>query len=199
MTAPALPTTITADQLGLRIPRGCVGRSGDGFLAARVADSAFAMLPAREGRRISRPAGASAGRSPNGSTPTSTAIRASSPTRPPSARRWRRMPSNSAKRVRSAAATSPPRRDTRWGPSFRARPSMRKALRAPHSTAGHGGFHLSAERNRSVHSMLRARGGWYEEDEGWAIVAITFPNLFTSYERRCAERTIRDVGPTPGR
>jgi hypothetical protein len=26
-------------------------------------------------------------------------------------------------------------------------------------------------------------------------VAITFPNLFTSYERRCAERTIRDSWP----
>ncbi|MGX1325473.1 hypothetical protein ACVMFA_007347 [Bradyrhizobium liaoningense] len=25
----------------------------------------------------------------------------------------------------------------------------------------------------------------YKEDEGWAIVAITFPHLFTSYERRC--------------
>ena len=35
----------------------------------------------------------------------------------------------------------------------------------------------------------------YKEDEGWSIVAITFPNLFTSYERRCAERTIRDSWP----
>ena len=43
--------------------------------------------------------------------------------------------------------------------------------------------------------MLRARGGWYEEDEAWAIVAITFPHLFTSYERRCAERTIKDSWP----
>lgn len=78
---------------------------------------------------ISRPAGASAGRSPNGSSPTSTAVRATSPTRPPSARRWRRTPSTSARSVRSAAATSPPQR-TRLGAHRRARRSMRKASSA---------------------------------------------------------------------
>lgn len=64
-----------------------------------------------------------------------------------------------------------------------------------HSTAGHGGFHISADRNRKVHPLLRAEGGWYEEDEGWAAVAITFPHLFTAFERRCAERTIKDSWP----
>ena len=64
-----------------------------------------------------------------------------------------------------------------------------------HFTAGHGGFKLSAERNRRVHPMLRGRGGWYEEDAAWAIVAITFPELFTSFERRCAERTVKDYWP----
>lgn len=64
-----------------------------------------------------------------------------------------------------------------------------------HSTAGHGGFKLSAERNRKVHPMLRAAAGWYEEDECWAIVAITFPHLFTALERRYAERTIKDSWP----
>jgi hypothetical protein len=43
--------------------------------------------------------------------------------------------------------------------------------------------------------MLRSKGGWYEEDAEWAIVAITFPDLFTSFERRCAERTIKDSWP----
>lgn len=61
-----------------------------------------------------------------------------------------------------------------------------------HSTAGQGGFHLSAERNRTVHPLLRSKGGWYEEDAEWVIVAITFPQLFTAFERRCAERTIKD-------
>jgi hypothetical protein len=64
-----------------------------------------------------------------------------------------------------------------------------------HSTAGHGGFKLSTDRNRKIHSMLRAAGGWYEEDECWAIVAFTFPNLFTALERRYAERTIKDSWP----
>ena len=64
-----------------------------------------------------------------------------------------------------------------------------------HSTAGHGGFTLSGERNPQVHPLLRAHGGWYEEDECWAIVAITFPHLFTTLERRYAERIIKDTWP----
>lgn len=64
-----------------------------------------------------------------------------------------------------------------------------------HSTAGHGGFKLSAERNRQVHPTLRVTGGWYEEDAEWAIVAITFPHLFTAFERRGADRTIKDSWP----
>ncbi|WP_410489633.1 DUF7007 domain-containing protein [Agrobacterium tumefaciens] len=33
-----------------------------------------------------------------------------------------------------------------------------------HSTASHGGFRLSADRNRAVHPLLRADDGFYEED-----------------------------------
>lgn len=43
--------------------------------------------------------------------------------------------------------------------------------------------------------MLHAAGGWYEEDECWAIVALTFPHLFTALERRHAEQTIKDSWP----
>lgn len=43
--------------------------------------------------------------------------------------------------------------------------------------------------------MLRAADGFYEEDECWAIVAFTFPHLFTALERRHAERTIKDSWP----
>jgi hypothetical protein len=64
-----------------------------------------------------------------------------------------------------------------------------------HSTASHGGFHLDAEHNAKVHPGLRTRGGWYEEDCAWAAVAQAFPELFTDYERRCADRTIRDWYP----
>ena len=64
-----------------------------------------------------------------------------------------------------------------------------------HSTAGHGGFHLSADRNSKVHSLLRKVTPWYEEDCEWAIVALSFPELFTGYERSTAEKTIRNTWP----
>lgn len=64
-----------------------------------------------------------------------------------------------------------------------------------HSSAGHGGFHLSADRNGKVHPLLRKDTPWYEEDSEWAIVALSFPDLFTGYERSMAERTIRNTWP----
>lgn len=64
-----------------------------------------------------------------------------------------------------------------------------------HATAGHGGFHLSADRNRLVESALRKDSPWYEEDCEWAIVALTFPDFFTAYERKCADETIRHCWP----
>ena len=82
---------------------------------------------------------------------------------------------------------------TPWGPSQGG--TVYAEGITSHSTAGHGGFELSAERNREVHPVLRAAGGWYEEDECWAIVAITFQHLFTALERRHAEQTIKDSWP----
>lgn len=64
-----------------------------------------------------------------------------------------------------------------------------------HSTAGHGGFLLSPDRNRKVHQLIRVTGGTYEEDEAWAIVAFSFPHLFTAFERRAAEKTMKDSFP----
>ncbi len=64
-----------------------------------------------------------------------------------------------------------------------------------HSTAGHGGFHLSADRNAKIHPLLRKGTPWYEEDCEWAIVALSFPDLFTGYERAAAEKTIRNTWP----
>jgi len=64
-----------------------------------------------------------------------------------------------------------------------------------HMTSGHGGFHLSTERNAKVHPLLRKDMLWYEEDCEWAIVAISFPDLFTAYERSMAEKTIRNTWP----
>jgi hypothetical protein len=64
-----------------------------------------------------------------------------------------------------------------------------------HSTSGHGGFHLSPDRNRFVDASVRSEGGWYEEDCEWAIVAMTFPDVFTGYERRCAEEVAKNTFP----
>ena len=64
-----------------------------------------------------------------------------------------------------------------------------------HSTAGHGGFHLSDECNAQVHAMLRNDDGWYEEDAEWAKVAFTFPALFTAYERKHADQSLRNDYP----
>lgn len=64
-----------------------------------------------------------------------------------------------------------------------------------HATAGHGGFHLSSDRNLGVPSTLRNETCWYEEDVEWAVVAHTFPELFTGYERRTADETIRHNWP----
>jgi hypothetical protein len=64
-----------------------------------------------------------------------------------------------------------------------------------HNTAGHGGIHLSPDRNAKIHPLLRKDTPWYEEDCEWAIVAISFPELFTGYERSLAEKTIRNTWP----
>lgn len=62
-----------------------------------------------------------------------------------------------------------------------------------HMTSGHGGFHLSADRNAKVHPLLRKDTPWYEEDCEWAIVAVSFPDLFTAYERSMAEKIFRNT------
>lgn len=64
-----------------------------------------------------------------------------------------------------------------------------------HSTASHGGFHLDEERNALVHAAYRNADGWYEEDSQWSKVAAAFPHLFTDYERKCADETLRDGEP----
>lgn len=65
-----------------------------------------------------------------------------------------------------------------------------------HTTSGHGGFHLSFEHNGKVLEALRNASGWYEEDMEWAIVALTFPDVFTTFERTCADETLRNAWPS---
>lgn len=189
MTMPA-PSTIDVTP---GIPQVEYGRSADGFLVARVGDMAFAMLPARDGRhylatgwRIRRPIEEWSRSDFYGHAGELTDEAAFRARVVENAEHQREKRALGRREIRSTA-------NTPWGPSQGATVYAEGVV--SHSTAGHGGFHLSGERNRKVHSMLRAEGGWYEEDAAWAIVALSFPDLFTSFERRCAERTIKNSWP----
>lgn len=190
MTAFA-PNHQSEDTPGL--PGVSFARSADGIPVAMVGDIAFAMVPAGDGRhylatgwRIRRPIEEwtrSDFFGHSGALADEAAFRARVLENAEHQRETRAL---GRREARSSA-------NTPWGQSQGATFYAEDVV--CHSTAGHGGFHLSAARNRKVHPTLRAEGGWYEEDAAWAAVAITFPHLFTSFERRCAERTIKDSWP----
>lgn len=169
------------------------GRSADNMLVARVGDHAFAMAPGRDGKhflasgwRVGRPLeqwrrddfyGHS------GDLADAAAFRAKVLE---NAVHQREKSALGRRNIRLSA-------NTPWGPSQEA--TVYGEGVTCHSTAGHGGFHLSVDRNRGVHPMLRVQGGWYEEDAEWAIVALSFPHLFTTFERWHADRTVKDLWP----
>lgn len=181
------------DHETLRFPGVSFGRSADGWSVALVGEHAYAMIPARDGThylasgwRIRRPMPEWTRDdfySHHGELADEAAFRAAVLERAEHARQLRAL----GRRDAHATASTP------WGPSQGATFYAEDVVF--HSTAGHGGFHLSGARNANVHPMLRVAGGWYEEDEAWAIVAISFPHLFTAFERRCAERTVMDSWP----
>lgn len=169
------------------------GRSTEGLPLARVAETAFAMLPGRDGRhyfasgwKIDRPLEQwrrSDFHGLSGELTDEAAFRA----------RVFEQAEHRREREALCRVELQSRSQTPWGTSQGATRYAEGV--ESHSTAGHGGFQLSAGRNRMVHPLLRAEGGWYEEDCAWAIVAITFPDIFTRFERRCAERSVRDSWP----
>jgi hypothetical protein len=175
------------------LPGVSFGRSADGLPVALVGDTAFAMVPGRDGRqflatgwRIGRPIeqwrrNDFYGHSGELADESEFRARVAE-----NAEHQREKRALGRREIRSSA-------NTPWGPSQGA--TVYAEGVTAHSTAGHGGFHLSADRNRKVHAMLRAANGFYEEDEAWAIVAITFPKLFTGFERRSAECTVKDSYP----
>ena len=59
-----------------------------------------------------------------------------------------------------------------------------------YSTPSHGGIHVQPKDNEKIHPILQRSSGWYEEDCEWAAVAQAFPALFTDYEKRHADETI---------
>ncbi|MEO8669361.1 MAG: hypothetical protein ABI399_12650, partial [Bauldia sp.] len=182
-TSPASPEALDASGVSF-------GQSADGMLVALVGENAYAMAPGRDGRhylvsgwRIARPMAEWTGTDffgRGGDLADEDAFRAKILEQAEHQREKRGL----GRREIPGGAHTP------WGLSQGA--TVYAEGVTAHSTAGHGGFKLSAERNRQVHPMVRAVCGWYEEDEAWAIVAITFPNLFTALERRHAERSIKD-------
>ncbi|MEI2384738.1 hypothetical protein [Breoghania sp. JC706] len=64
-----------------------------------------------------------------------------------------------------------------------------------YSTPSHGGFKLSAERLAQMHTALREKDGWFEEDCAWAKVAFAFPEWFTDAQHEAAIRTLKDWCP----
>jgi hypothetical protein len=157
MTTPSLPTTMTDDSASV-FPDVEFGRSGDGFLAARVADTAFAMLPARDGRhylatgwRIGRPI-AEWKRSDfyghSGELADEAAFRAKIAE---NAEHQREKRARGRREITSTA-------NTPWGPSQGATVYAEGIV--CYSTAGHGGFHLSAERTAaSIRCCAREAAG----------------------------------------
>lgn len=59
------------------------------------------------------------------------------------------------------------------------------------STAGHGGLHLDAARNRRMPEYLRRRGGWYEEDCEWCLPCVVFEAEILASGDRCLSRAIQ--------
>lgn len=188
-SAPAIDDTIAS----AHFPEVEFGRTADGMLAASIGEHAFAMAPARDGKhylvtgwRILGPMREWTradlyGHS--GSLEDEAAFRSKVLEQ---AEHQREQQVLGRRHERSAAYTP-------WGTSQGATNYADGVLF--HATDSHGGFHLSCDRNRTVHATLRMGGGYYEEDEAWAIVAFTFPDLFTTFERGCAEKSIKDSYP----
>lgn len=182
--APRIPTSFAIPEFG---------QSADGLTVTRFGDAAFAMIPKREGGyflgsgwRLSKPF-AEWKRADfyghGGDIADEVAFRAF----------VQEQAEHQAEKAMFGRQEFRAHANTPWGAS-------QGAVRYGegvvfHSTSGHGGFHLSAERNAKVHPLLRDAGGWYEEDAAWAAVATAWPDLFTALERRQAEETLRHSWP----
>lgn len=169
------------------------GQSADGLTVARIGDLVFAMVVGRDGQyflssawRVLRPlADLTRGDfySHHGRIEDEPAFRA----------RMFEQAKHGRELLHLARRPARIHCNTPWGPSQGATIYAEGVV--SHTTAGHGGFKLSAERNARVHPMLGRDSGFYEEDAEWAIVALTFPDLFTVFERKCADKAIRDCWP----
>ena len=185
--------TALGDDTSLGFSGVLFSRSNDGFPVALIGDNAFAMVLGTDGRhylatgwRIARSLDEwtrSDFYGHSGELADEAAFRA-------------RVEEDALHQQQRAALDRreiSSRAHTPWGPSQGA--TVHADGVVFHSTASHGGFHLSPERNAKVHPMLRTANAWYEEDCHWAAVAHAFPELFTDFEMASAESTIRNWYP----
>jgi len=90
------------------------------------------------------------------------------------------------------------RKTTPWGPAQTADQIAPGIVL--YTTAGHGGFHLNAERNAQVRDEFKNGDafmeqrciGWYEEDCDAAIVIFTFPEFFAPEQYILAVETLKN-------
>ena len=82
---------------------------------------------------------------------------------------------------------------TPWGTADSSEKVAKGVMR--YDTPSHGGYHLSASANVLVHEAWRTAKGWYEEDCEWAIVAMTFPTLFSAESLAHAKETAKAYYP----
>ena len=174
-------------------PEVYYGRTGDGLFAALVSENAFAMIPAYNGEhylghawKLPLPISEwkqSSFYGHGGQLDGKAAFRARVEENAEHQRQLRRL----------ARRSIPARHATPWGLSDHATHYAEGIV--CHSTPSHGGFHLDPDRNARIHPHLRSADGFYEEDCCWAAVAQAFPDLFTDFEKRCAEETIRHWYP----
>lgn len=169
------------------------GVSSDGLFVARLGEAAFAMIPKRNGGyflgsgwRLSKSLSdwtRSDFFGHGGDVGDETAFRAL----------VHEQTEHQAEKAALGRRESRTAASTPWGPSQGAVCHGEGVVF--HTTAGHGGFHLSPERNAKVHPLLRNVAGYYEEDAAWSAVATAWPDLFTALERRQAEEALRHSWP----
>lgn len=83
--------------------------------------------------------------------------------------------------------------NTPWGP---AQDSKQHAVGImEYSCAGHGGFHVTAKRLAQMPEYFRNKDGWYEEDCEYAMVVLSFPDVFTAEMSGFAKDSLRSYYP----
>ena len=185
--------TVVPSRTPASFPVSEFGRSADGLIVARIGDAAYAMIPTAHSRyffgsgwRLSKPLSdwkRSDFYGHGGDVADEAAFRAL----------VQEQAEHQGEKATLGRQEFRAHANTPWGPS-------QGAVRYGegvffHSTSGHGGFHLTVDRNARVHPLLRDASGYYEEDAAWAAVATAWPDLFTGLERRQAEKTLRHSWP----